>query len=432
VSRRVAVVGAGVIGLCSAYYLAGEGHEVVVFERDGRQRFTTSFGNAGMIVPSHFVPLAAPGVMNQALRWLADPGSPFYLKPRFSPELFAWAYRFWRAATPARALRAAPLLLELNLASREAYRELAADLKDDFGLERRGLLLLSATEQGHEEEVRLAHEARKLGLDVDELSPSDLTALEPGATFAVAGAVHHRGDAHLDPVRFMAAMQAQLERQGVEFRWRSEPSTVRMDGNRVRGLGGRGPDGNFEEGFDAVVLAGGSWSAMLARSAGVRLLLQPGKGYSMTVDHPNQRLDTPAILTEAKVAVTPLGDRLRLGGTMEIAGFNGGVNERRVRGILDAAARYLPRLDLAPFEAAEKWHGLRPCSPDGLPYLGNVARCAGLTIATGHAMMGVSLGPITGRLVADLVAGRRTAIDIAALAPERHGRGVRQPATAAQ
>lgn len=415
-SRRVAVVGAGVIGLCSAYHLVCEGHRVVVFEKDTRCRATTSYGNAGMIVPSHFVPLSAPGVVSQALRWMGDPTSPFYLKPRPSLELAAWGYRFWRSATTTQVRRVAPLLVELNLASRAAYEQLADELPDDFGLTRRGLLMLSASEHGHQEELAQAEEAVKLGLDVEALDRAALEKLEPEVRFDVAGAVLYRSDAHLDPGRFMAALQAELERAGAEFRWGSEPTAIRRERGAVAGLSGPGLD----EEFDAVVLAGGSWSAPLARTAGVRLLLQPGKGYSLTAEAGEQRLRTPAILSEARVAVTPLGERLRIGGTMELAGFDDSQAERRVSGIIAAVGRYLPELDLAPFEGAQRWHGFRPCSPDGLPYLGNVERCPGLVIATGHAMMGMSLAPVTGRLVADLVAQRRPAIQIAALSPERH------------
>lgn len=420
---RVAVIGAGVIGLCSAYYLTREGYEVVVYDRDSAARSTTSFGNAGMIVPSHFVPLAAPGIIKQALRWLTDPGSPFYLKPRLSPDLLAWGYRFWRASNNAQVRRAAPLLLELNLASRLAYHELATELADDFGLSDRGLLLLCATQAGFDDEQEVAAEARRLGLSVDTLSAGEVVALEPATDAAsIAGALHYRSDSHFDPNRFMGSLQVELERQGVEFRWQSEVKALRRATGRVAGVIGSTPDGAFDESCDAVVLAAGSWSAELARESGLRLLLQPGKGYSMTVDGPGSRLTTPAILTEARVAVTPLGSRLRLGGTMEISGFDDSVGERRVRGILEAAKSYLPGLDLASFAEAPRWHGFRPCSPDGLPYLGNVAGLPGLTVATGHAMMGMSLGPVSGKLVADLVASRRPDIDITALAPERFGR----------
>lgn len=441
------MIGAGVVGLCSAYYLARDGHEVVVYERDGPERQTTSFGNAGMIVPSHFVPLAAPGVIAQALRWLGDPTSPFYLKPRPSPELLAWGYRFWRASTPAKAERAAPLLLSLNLASRAAYHELATELGDDFGLADRGLLIICRSEEGFAEERRVATAAQDLGLQVQTLGATEARALEPAIDAGVAGALHYRNDSHLDPGRFMAVMQAQLERLGVEFRWGAKVTGLRRERGRVSGVSGSTTttvgtpraltgheaagreDGHaavaFAERHDAVVLAGGSWSAALARDVGLRLLLQPGKGYSMTVDGPGSDLRTPAILSEARVAVTPLGSRLRLGGTMEISGFDDSKGERRVRAILDAAGGYLSGLDLSSFDPAASWHGFRPCSPDGLPYLGSVPGSPGLTVATGHAMMGVSLGPVSGRLVADLVAAREPNIDIAALAPTRHSWMVR-------
>lgn len=417
-SKRVVVVGAGIIGLCCAYYLRRDGHDVLVVDADKESRNGTSFGNAGMIVPSHFVPLAAPGVIEQGLRWMRDPMSPFYVKPRFAPEFLRWGLSFWRASSHARAERAAPLLLALNLASRDEYLRLASDIPGGFGLERNGLLMLCATEHGLAEESVVAARARSLGLDAAVLGRDELAVLEPDTTLHAVGAVHYRSDAHLDPGLFMQRLQRSLADDGVEFRWDTRIDALESRSGALTGV----RSGSQVIAAEQLVLAAGAWSARLAAEAGARLLIEPGKGYSMTVEVGRTRLRTPAILSEARVAVSPLGDRLRVGGTMELSGFHEGDSEPRVKGIIGSALRYLPDLDRAALEAAPRWRGMRPCTPDGLPYLGPSRRYPNLMVATGHAMMGVSLAPITGSLVADLVGGRRPAIDIGQLDPHRHQR----------
>lgn len=424
-SRTVAVVGAGIIGLCSAYYLRREGHDVIVVDREPRRRDGTSFGNAGMIVPSHFVPLAAPGVIEQGLRWLRDPASPFFIRPRLSPSLMRWGYHFWRASRQSQVDRSAPLLLRLNLASQREYHELAQALTG-FGLGGGGLLMLCATEHGLAEEAAVATRARELGLEALVLSRDDLAALEPDVDLAAVGAVHYTGDGHLDPGAFMGSLEAWLSQHGVEFMWESPVDAIATAAGKVTGVEARSGGNPVAIRADAVVLAAGSWSAGLARSVGTDLLIEPGKGYSLTIPQADQRLRTPAILSEARVAVAPLGERLRVGGTMELTGFGASDSATRVKGIVDSAVRYLPGLDRHQLLTAPRWQGMRPCTPDGLPYLGAVADHTNLVIATGHAMLGVSLAPITGRLVADLVAGRQASLDIGALAPGRHRRDVRR------
>lgn len=420
-SRTVAVVGAGIVGLSCAYYLRREGYDVIVIDREQQERDGTSFGNAGMLVPSHFVPLAAPGVIEQGLRWMRDPASPFYFKARMSPALLRWGYHFWRASRQSQVERAAPLLLALNLASHREYQELDKEL-GGFGLDGSGLLMLCASDHGMAEEAVVAVQARALGLEARVLSRDELATLEPDVAIEAVGAVHYTGDAHLDPGAFMTALEGWLVRHDVEFRWGTPVKSIATAAGKVTGA-------ITEQGqlrADTVVLAAGSWSTTLAATAGVRLLIEPGKGYSMTIPSVTQRLRTPAILSEARVAVSPLGERLRVGGTMELTGFGRSDSAMRVKGIVDSATRYLPGLDRDALLAAPRWQGLRPCTPDGLPYLGSDAAHPNLVIATGHAMLGVSLAPITGRLVADLVAGRENDLDITTLDPRRHQRGGRR------
>ncbi|MCW5559615.1 MAG: FAD-dependent oxidoreductase, partial [Verrucomicrobiae bacterium] len=392
---------------------------VTVVDRSPPARDGCSFGNAGMIVPSHFTPLAAPGMVALGLKWMWNPESPFYIKPRLDPALAAWGYRFWRAATRQHVERAGPVLRDLHLASRTAYEELASLPGMDFELTRRGLLMLCRSQHALDEEAAVASKARELGIPAEVLDARQTAALDPAVTLSVAGAVHFPQDCHLSPGPFMAALEREAVRLGVEFCWGQEIVSGR-----------RGPDGRLaalqsrdggEISGDEFVLAAGSWSDGLGRALGLKIPMQAGKGYSLTLPRPRQLPALCSILTEARVAVTPMGGSLRFGGTLEIAGLNEEINPARVRGIIRAVPDYFPEFRVEDFDGIAPWRGLRPCSPDGLPYLGRSTRCPNLVVATGHAMMGLSLGPVTGRIVADLLSGTRPAFDLALLSPERFG-----------
>ncbi len=417
-SKRVLVIGGGVVGLSTAYYAARRGAEVMVVERGGADRDGCSFGNAGFVVPSHFVPLAAPGIVGQALRWMGNPASPFYVRPRWDWDLLQWGWKFYRAATAAHVARCAPLLRDLNFASRTCYEEWAAEAGDGFGLVKKGLLLLCQTPRAWEEEGKLAVRACELGVPAEVLDARAAAQREPGVRMNIAGAVYFPKDCHLDPARLMAWLQPTLARSGVGFCWHTDVNGWRVEGRRLVAAvaGGR------EFAADEFVLCGGVWSAGLARKLGLAMPMQAGKGYSLTLPQPRHVPECCAILTEARVAVTPLGPRLRFGGTMELAGLSLEINPVRVRGIIHAVQRYYPDFSPADFADVPPWSGLRPCSPDGLPYLGRTARYTNLTIAAGHAMMGLSLGPISGKLVAALLAGEAPALDLALLSPDRYAR----------
>jgi len=416
---RVVVIGAGVVGLASGHALAARGYRVTVIDRNPERRDGCSFGNAGMIVPSHFVPLAAPGMVWLGLKWMFDPESPFWIRPRFDRALLEWGWRFWRAANRRQVARAEPLLRDLNLASRRCYEELADATGGigDFGLVTRGLLMLCRSQRGLEEEARFAKRANELGVPAEVLDARETAAADPGITMAVAGSVRFPLDAHLAPERLLAALTAACRRLGVVFRWGTEVTGVRSSGRRIVAL----ESAAACDEADHVVLAGGAWSPALVKSLGLRLPMQAGKGYSLTLEQPPQLPTMCSICTEARLAVTPMDGRLRIGGTMEIAGLDERVDPRRVRGIIRSALAYFPTLKEADFTGVEPWKGLRPCSPDGLPYLGRTARSDNLVIATGHAMMGLSLAPITGRLVGQLVAGEQPEHDLTLLSPDRFG-----------
>jgi len=412
--KNVAIIGAGVIGLCSAFYLARRGHRVTVIDRVAPEHEGCSFGNAGMVVPSHFVPLAAPGMVWRGLKWMWNPESPFWVKPRLDRELLDWGWKFWRASNERQVKRAAPLLRDMHLASRAAFEEFSDDT--DFGLVKKGLLALCKTEHAFEEEAKAAEAARALGIAAEVLDAAATAKLDPGARMDIAGSVYFPTDCHLSPERFMSGLRARLEKEGVEYLWGTDVTGCRVSGGRVDCL--QTTAGEIRA--DEFVLCGGSWSPVLARELGLKLPMQAGKGYNLTLAKPRQLPQICAILTEARLAVTPMGNALRFAGTMEIAGLNERITPARVQGIIKSVPKYYPDFTPDDFAGIKPWCGLRPCSPDGLPYVGRSARCANLTIATGHAMMGLSLGPVTGQLVAQIISGVDPVLDISQLNPDRY------------
>lgn len=415
-NKHILVIGGGVIGLSVAYECAKRGLKVTLLERNAAERDSGAFGNAGMIVPSHFVPLAAPGMVALGLKWMWNPESPFYIKPRWDAELFAWAHKFWRAANPDHVRRSAPLIRDLSFASRALFEEFAALPGNDFGLVKKGLIMLCKTPHGLEEEAKFAARANALGVPAEVLNLKQLAQLDPGVTMDVAGGVYFPKDCHLTPDRFLATLQNQCVQLGVELGWNTEVTGWRMNGSRISAV----VTSRGERAADEIVLCGGSWSPVVARELGLKIPIQAGKGYSLTLPQPRQLPQICAIFTEARVAVTPMDGMLRVGGTMEIAGLNEDINPVRVQGIIKAVPKYYPEFRVEDFAHIQPWQGLRPCSPDGLPYLGRTAKYSNLTLATGHAMMGLSLGPISGKLVSEILGDEKPAFDLSLLSPDRY------------
>lgn len=425
-ARHVLVIGGGVVGLCTAWYAAERGWRVTVVDRGGPNRGGCSFGNAGLIVPSHFVPLAAPGTLGTALRMLRQPEAPLYVRPRWSLDLWRWAWRFWRSATPRHVARSAPLLRDLLMAGRALHIGLA-ELFDKnsgehthrgsaYGLARGGLLILCQTSLALDEEAHLVELAHEQDVPAEVVDAARIAQLDPQVRYDALGGVYFPLDAHLAPDQFMATLQARLaERPEVSFVWHTEVSGAIVSGRRIEEV--TTTTGELEA--DEVVLAAGVWSGGLARQLGRLLPLEAGKGYSLTLDTPRVLPRLPAICAEARLAVTPMGQRLRIGGTMELAGLDESITASRVQAMVRNFVSYYPEFQEPDFGPVRPWSGLRPCSPDGLPYIGRPARYENLVVATGHAMLGLSLGPITGKLVAELLAREAPQIDLRLLSPDR-------------
>lgn len=276
--------------------------------------------------------------------------------------------------------------------------------------------MLCQTEYALHEEAHTAEKARALGVPAEVLDATQAAALEPNVRMNIAGAVLFPQDCHLTPHRFIELLEDQCAKLGVRFVWDAEVRHLRTLGRRVAAM--KTDSGEF--GFDELVVCGGSWSPELARTLGLHLPLQAGKGYSLTLPQPRQLPQLCSICTEARVAVTPMGSTLRVGGTMEIAGLNEDINPVRVQGIISSFCRYFPEFTPADFASIQPWRGLRPCSPDGMPYVGRTAKFTNLSLATGHGMMGLSLGPIAGKLMAEILSGETPAWDIRLLSPDRY------------
>jgi len=368
-------------------------------DRNPDQRDGCSFGNAGMIVPSHFVPLAAPGMIQLGLKWMWNPESPFYIRPRASWDLLAWLWKFKQACNSRHVNQAAPLLRDMHLASRECFDRLNSELPGGFGLMKHGLLMLCRTQSSLSEEVETAKLAAKLNVDAQVLDAEAVTKLDPNIDMDIRGAVYYPQDCHLSPNRLMATLQSRLVDAGCQFHWQTEWTGFTSNGDQIKSI--RTNAGDVEA--DEVLVCGGVWSEAIAQQLKISLPMQAGKGYSLTLEEPCQQPSICSILTEAKVAVTPIGSSLRFGGTMEIAGLNESISQSRVRGIVQSIPKYFPKFRAEDFADCQPWVGLRPCSPDGLPYLGRSSRWRNLVISTGHAMMGISLSMVSGRIASEII-----------------------------
>ncbi len=412
--KKVIVIGGGIIGYCTAWYLTGSGHEVTILERS-RADDSPSYNNAGMVVPSHFIPLASPGIIKKGLVWMLRADSPFYIKPRLDASLIRWCWQFYRHANSRHVRRAAPLLAEMNQLSRCLFQEITDGLDARVNFKSAGLLMLYATHKGEEEEKETAKVAASLGIEAKNLNNSELNELDSNISYKAKGAVYYPGDAFLDPAAFMKSLEINLKSRGVEIMKGMAVRDFIYENRKIHSV--LAGDRFFEA--DEFVLAAGIDSADLAKKAGLDIPMQGGKGYSVTIDNPGKMPGICSILTEARVAVTPMGNKLRLAGTMEFAGKDVSVNRKRVEGYLKSVAQYIPDISYGILKDKTVWAGLRPCSPDGLPYIGRFNRYPNLIAATGHAMMGLSLGPVTGLIVTDLVNNKMPSIPVRRLHPDR-------------
>ncbi|SNY99741.1 NAD(P)/FAD-dependent oxidoreductase [Flagellimonas pacifica] len=413
-NKNVIIVGGGIVGLSSAYYLQKEGHNVTVLDKS-EMNWGASYVNAGYITPSHIIPLASPGMISKGIKYMFNPVSPFYMKPRLDLDFMKWAWYFKKSSTTAKVKLAMPLIKNINLLSRELFEDIknSGDL-GDFHLERKGLLMVYQTQKEGDHEMMVARIASDMGLEVTNLDSDGLNKVEPNVKFNALGAVHYECDGHTTPTQFMERMIDYLPKCGVKINKNEEVLDVSVNGNKITEI----KTNKASYSADEVVFAAGSWTSMLSKKMNIKLPLQAGKGYRINVESPTN-ISMPAILMEAKMAVTPMQGYTRFAGTMEFSGINHTIRKKRVDAIAQGAERYYEGLKISEEDKSNAQCGLRPVTPDGLPYIGTSEQFENLTLATGHAMMGWSLGPATGKLVTELISDKKLSMNIDSFAPER-------------
>jgi D-amino-acid dehydrogenase len=413
-SKNVVVIGGGIIGLCTAYYLQKEGHQVTVIDKSD---FKTgaSYVNAGYITPSHIISLASPGIITQGIKWMFDSSSPFYVKPRLDIDFLKWTWAFKKSATAKKVAASIPVIKDINLLSRDLYEEIKASNDFNFHYERKGLMMYYQTDKVGEHEWELGKKALKAGLHAEHLTSMDaIRKYEPTVDLNVKGAVYFDCDAHMTPSDFMPEMVGYLKSKGVQIFANEAVKDVEVKNQVISKVI---TDKAIYD-ADEVVMAAGSWSPLLTKKLGIKIPIQAGKGYRINVER-ETNITVPSILCEAKVAVTPMTGFTRFAGTMEIDKINHRINPLRVNAIANAATKFYNGLEIHQAEQDAAECGLRPCSPDGLPYIGKSSKCTNLTIAAGHAMMGWSLGPVTGKLVSEIISNKKSSLDLAPFHPDR-------------
>jgi D-amino-acid dehydrogenase len=413
---RVVVIGGGVIGLSTAYHAARHGHSVVILER-GEPGMACSAGNMGWIVPSMSDPLPAPGVPSESLKWMLKRDSPLYIDPRFALTSPGWLWRFWRHCNPRDYARGLAAVAALNQRTFELYDQLEAD-GVRFEMRREGLLFAFLTANGLESTIASFARLTALGLSpVRRMSRDEVIAMEPALSPRVHGGAWVTEEGYVRPETLCAGLVVRLRELGCEIR-----SGVEVTGAARNGAGRlvavRTTAG--EVAGDGFVIAAGAWSGRLARHFGFSLPVEAGKGYSVTITEPTARVSRPLYLHEPHVGLSPYRGALRIGGTMELSGLNTRLVPARIAAIRRAAAAYVP--DCQRGGAQVEWTGMRPLTPDGLPAIGRAPGWDNLYLATGHAMLGVTLAAVTGLAVAELLTRGTSSFDLSPFDPGRWGR----------
>jgi D-amino-acid dehydrogenase len=402
---RVLIVGGGVVGASSAYFLSKAGCQVTVVE-SGAFGKGCSHGNCGYVSPSHILPLAVPGAIGPAVKSLLNPDSPFRIKPRFDPALWNWLYRFARRCNTHDMMESARAINALLDSSRRLYAEIIETERLDCEWETKGIVFVLQTAAGmahYEKMDRVLQE--NFGMGAARYDGDALVALEPALKPGLAGGWHYQRDAHLRPDRLMAEWHRLLIERGVTILENCKVHGLAREAGRARAaLTTKGAVDT-----DAVVVAAGAWTPFLRDELGGNIPIQPGKGYSITMTRPTHGPKLPLIFEQHRVAVTPMQSGFRIGSTMEFAGYDATLNRRRLEILRRGAALYLRE----PFGdvVEEEWFGWRPMTYDSRPIIGFSPALANVLIAAGHNMLGLSMAPATGKLVAELLTRQTPHVD---------------------
>jgi D-amino-acid dehydrogenase len=342
--------------------------------------------------------------------------SPFYIQPRLNWPLIDWGLKFVKSATAKHVTDSAIPLRDAALVSQRCYEELAATPGFDFAYEHKGLFEYFLTKEAAAHANETIEKATSLGLDAVYMNAKEVQASEPQTKLNIQGAIYFKCDSHLYPNKLMKSLISWLQNNNVSLQPNETVTSFEKNNGRIsRVITNKN---SYEA--DTVVIATGSWSREVAELINVKLPLMPGRGYSVTFENSPYKLNYPAILVEGRVAVTPMdGNKIRFGGTMEITNISRPPQISRVEGILNTVKQFLPEFTIPLPDIKDVWYGYRPCSPDGLPYIGRLKNISNCIVATGHAMIGLSLGAGTGQWVSQLANEEKTSIDLSAFTVER-------------
>lgn len=406
------VIGGGVIGLSCALALARGGRSVTVLER-ATPGAGASHGNCGTITPSHALPLAQPGVIAQGLRWMWQADAPLRIAPTLDPQRLGWLVRFAVNCSHAQVLRTAPAKAALLNRSRALIEAFVQAEAIDCEFAHDGALQVFRSQRGFDAGCAELEVLRAHGVPVEVWDGARIEHEEPALKPGIVGGLYWPNDAHLRPDRYVAALAARARDAGVEIREQTEVTGFDRCGGHISGV----RVGQETLNADAVLLAAGAWSPAVARDLGLRLPIQPGKGYSITYSRPPQTPSRPLVLAEPRVCVTTWGSGFRLGSTMEFAGYDESLNRVRLDALARGAQEFLHH-PVGP-ERVEDWWGWRPMTPDDLPIIGPSIRVPGLWFATGHGMLGMSMSNATAELLAAQMLGQESVIDPQPYSPAR-------------
>lgn len=412
-AEEILVVGSGIIGIACAHYLQRAGFRVTVIDK-GTLAGGCSHGNCGYLCPSHVLPLTEPGAIRTALKSLFRPRAPFRVKPRLSPPLWNWMWQFARRCNRAQMLRAGGQLKTILDSSLDEYRRLMKEESLACEWTENGLLYVFQTEHGmleFAETNRLL--SQHFGVTARRVGGAELPEFEPALRPGLAGAFHYPLDCSIRPDRLNAAWSRRLQERGVMFVENCELLGVERIDGRVASV--QTSHGAMR--VDRLVVAAGALSARLSSMLDCRIPIEPGKGYSVTMERPDVCPRYPMLFPEHRVGVSPFENGYRLGSMMEFAGFDSTIPEHRIQQLRDSAAPYL----VTPVGKGEPeaWYGWRPMTWDSLPIIGPVPRLSNAYLATGHNMLGMSLATSTGRLISELIQNHPTHIDPAPYSPAR-------------
>ena len=412
-SKKILVVGGGIIGICSAYYLSKNGHDVTIIDKYGMNS-GASYVNAGYLSPGHIIPLASPGVIQQGLKWMFDSSSPFYVEPRLNYDFIKWLFAFNKSCSSINVSNSIVPIINISLLSQDLLKDIKQENNLKFHYDQKGLMMLCKSEKSLEKENKVVDLAVQNGLNAKMLNRQEIKEIEPNIEIDSIGAAYFYCDHHTTPGEMINDLKEYIKKKGVKCITNTEITEYKIINNKIESISVL----NKELKFDEYILSAGIWTSKICKKLGTNLLLQPGKGYSINKSS-DYLLTCPAILVEPKCAITPMNGFTRFSGTMEISSINNKIRKNRVNAICDAVESFYPTISISEKDRNNAGFGFRPISPDGIPYIGRSENLENVIIATGHAMMGWSMSTGTGKIVSEIVDDKKTSINIDRFNPNR-------------